>query len=201
MNEDKTDNRLENLEYVTYAYNTLYSSTSTRRKNNSDYDIADYADIPGYCSYMISKNGSVYSKKIKRLILSIQIPSGYYKIKLKSDDGAYNDKYIHVLVAMTYLKYIPSTRLIVVNHIDGDKSNNTLANLEVITQKENSKHSVKINYEKLFKKPIYYIKDGVHIRFSSAKEAAITTHIDHSSIIKSCKSPTKTAGGIKWFYV
>lgn len=201
-NEDKTDNNILNLEYVSYSYNTKYSMTSNRSKNTSIFNIELFNDIPNYTNYMISKNGEIYSKKLNRLCCISIIPSGYCKIKLKGDNGIYRDLYIHVLVAMTYMNYIQTDPNIVINHKDGNKQNNILNNLEIITQKENMKHSVKINNDKLFRKKVYYIDKNLQTNvYISAKDASIKTGIDHSSIIKSCKSDKKMAGKIKWFYL
>lgn len=200
INEDKLDNRLENLEYTTYRENTMQSMSSKRSKNNNTFDLLLFKDIPNYANYMISTCGEIYSKKLKRLCCATILPNGYHKIKLKNDMNTYKDLYVHVLVAMTYLQYIPSTNKIVINHKDGNKGNNTLDNLEIITQKENMEHSVKMNNTKIFRKPVYYINNGKKVSFISAKNACDVTGIDNSSILKSCKSETMLAGGIKWYY-
>lgn len=201
-NENKIDNRLENLEYVTYAENTKYSSTSTRTKNCTLFDLLQFQDIPNYPNYMISKNAEIYSKKVKRLCRLTILPNGYHKMKLKGNNGVYKDCYAHVLVAMTYLNYIPSTKKIVINHIDGIKGNNHVSNLEVTTQKENMKHSVTMNHATIFRKAVYYINEqGCKVEFPSAKDASITTGIDNSSILKSCKSNYRLAGKYRWYFI
>ncbi len=201
-NENKIDNRLENLEYVTYAENTKYSATSTRTKNCTLFDLLQFQDIPNYSNYMISKNAEIYSKKVKRLCRLTILPNGYHKMKLKGNNGKYKDCYAHVLVAMTYLKYIPSTNKNVINHIDGIKGNNHISNLEVTTQKENMKHSVTMNRATIFRKAVYYINDlDSKVEFPSAKEASIITGIDNSSILKSCKSDYRLAGKHRWYFI
>lgn len=200
-NENKTDNRLENLEYISYNENTKYSATCTRTKNCKSFDLLQFQEIPNYTNYMISKNAEIYSKKIKRLCRLTILPNGYHKIKLKGNNGAYKDCYVHVLMAITYLQYIPSTNKIVINHIDGIKGNNQLDNLEITTHKENMKHSVNINNATIFRKAVYYLNEnGQKINFNSAKEAYIATGIDNSSILKSCKSTNCTAGKKKWYF-
>jgi hypothetical protein len=46
---------------------------------------------------------------------------------------------LHRLIADTFIKNVDG---LTVNHIDGDTLNNTLTNLEVVTQKENQLHAV-----------------------------------------------------------
>ena len=200
-NENKLDNNLDNLEYISYRENTMYSMTSSRTKNTNMFNLEDFKDIPSYTNYMVSKKGEVYSKSIKRLSCVTTLPNGYKKIKLKADDKKYKDIYVHVIVAMTYLNYIPSNNKIVVNHINGKKGDNNLENLEIITQKENMLHSIKINNHKIFRRSVYYIDEHeTKIIYTSAKEASKKTGIDNSSILKSCKSIDKKAGNIKWYY-
>ena len=201
-NEDKTDSRLENLEYITYGENTKYSASSKRSINKTDFNLLHFQDIPNYKNYMISRNAEIYSKILKRLCCLSILPNGYHKIKLKDDTGVYKDLYVHVLVAITYLGYVPSTSKIVINHIDGMKGNNHLDNLEIITQKENMKHSININRATIFRKMVYYIDEhNCRIEFPSAKDASIKTGIDNSSILKSCKSDFRLAGKRRWFFV
>jgi hypothetical protein len=202
INEDKLDNHIYNLEYITYKDNTIYSMNNQRVKNTNIFNISEFVDIPKYTNYMVSKKGEIYSKNIKRLCRITILPSGYHKIKCKSDDNIFKDLYIHVIVAMTYLNYVPSSNMIVVNHIDGNKGNNNLDNLEIITQKENMKHSTMINNHTIFRRAVYYIDNDEHIiQYKSAKEASNKTGIDNSSILKSCKSLNKKAGNIKWNFI
>jgi hypothetical protein len=197
--ENKLNNNLSNLEYITYRDNTLYSCSSKRSKNQKEFDINKFLNIPGCGNYMVSKCGDIYSKKMRRLCCTTILPNGYHKLKLLKDNGVYKDYYVHVLVAMTYLSHTPGTGF-VVNHKDGIKGNNKLDNLEVITQKENMIHSVKMNSECIFRRGVYYINEtGQEIRFKSAKEACLATGIDNSSILKSCKANRK-AGNLKWYF-
>ena len=199
--EDKTNNHIDNLEYLTYRENTMYSMTSKRTKNLNKFELSDFIDIPNYEDYMVSKSGDIYSKNLKRLACYTIIPSGYHKIKMKSNNNIYKDLYIHVIVAISYLNYIPHNNY-VINHIDGNKGNNNLNNLEIVTQKDNMKHSVIINNDKIFRRGVYYINnDNEKVSYISAKEASSITGIDNSSILKSCKSDNKKAGNIKWRFM
>ena len=89
---------------------------------------------PEDTKYLIYPNGKVFSKKTNKL-LTPQIDShGYYQVSISG-----KTKSLHRLVAETYLPNTLNKRE--VNHIDGDKGNNNVTNLEWSTSKENKKHA------------------------------------------------------------
>ena len=65
---------------------------------------------------------------------------GYLLVNLYRD-GKPRNFLVHRLVAMAFLGGIP--RGMQVNHKDGDKKNNRLENLEVVTQEENRAHAMR----------------------------------------------------------
>ena len=203
-NEIKTDNRLENLEYITQSENIRHSYKSSRSItiNTKSYDLTQFREISINPDYMISHNGDLYSKKSQRLQTPSRIPAGYYRIAIKNTEGVLKSYSIHVLVAMTYLQYVPSTSDIVINHIDGNKGNNHVDNLEIITQKENMRHSVILNDANIFRRAVFYHdEEGIRHEFPSAKVACISTGIDNSTILKSCKSDVRLAGTYRWYFI
>ena len=97
-----------------------------------------------YPSYLIYKDGQVYSTIFKRFLKQSSL-SGYYGVTLSNKIG-YKAKYIHRLVAETY---IPNTKnKECVNHKDGNKLNNSVDNLEWVTHKENVIHAYRIGLNK-----------------------------------------------------
>ncbi len=66
---------------------------------------------------------------------------GYYHVTL-SGGGKQITKEVHRLVANAFLGEMPKGYH--TNHIDGDKSNNSDANLEYVTPSENQKHSFRL---------------------------------------------------------
>lgn len=96
--------------------------------------------IEGFENYEVSNLGQVrsfYTREAKVLKPSIN-KDGYLKVGLRKDGKQYL-KSIHRLVATAFIPN-PEDKL-QVNHIDGDKQNNTVFNLEWVTCKENIQHA------------------------------------------------------------
>lgn len=85
----------------------------------------------------IVKNGPGYRYRKGRWLKSHPIPNGYLQIALGKAEKKY---YIHHLVITTWGPPKPSDRQ-EVNHIDGNKRNNIIANLEWVTRLENDQHA------------------------------------------------------------
>ena len=94
--------------------------------------------IPGYESfYEISTEGRIRNLRSGRL-LKTQSNQPYYQVWL-SRNGLKEIKKVHQLVALTFLGEPPDG--CIVNHIDLDKHNNRLSNLEYKTHLENLQHA------------------------------------------------------------
>lgn len=94
-------------------------------------------------NYFVSKCGNIWSNKsgeIKKLKAGKNI-HGYLSIVLR-DNGKSKTTSVHRIVAKNFIDNFKD--FLDVNHIDGDKTNNRLENLEMVTRSENIKHAVKI---------------------------------------------------------
>jgi hypothetical protein len=89
--------------------------------------------------YQISNLGNVKSIRFdKQKLLLPQINSkGYYFVVL-CDKTKRKQIQIHQLVAMAFLNHIPCKMEFVINHINFDKKDNKVSNLEIVTNRENS---------------------------------------------------------------
>ena len=97
-----------------------------------------YKDIVGFEGiYQVSNFGNVKNQHGK-ILKTYQINSGYLCLKLHAATGKRSGHLVHRLVATAFLDN-PKTE---VNHIDGNKHNNTLTNLEWCTRSENIRHAL-----------------------------------------------------------
>lgn len=97
-----------------------------------------FKDIKRNPNYMIDELGNVYSKRFNKILTPKHNHDGYLRISLWKDN---KNEFIgiHRLVAETFIEN-PFNKPFV-NHIDGNKQNNNVENLEWVTQKENIQHA------------------------------------------------------------
>lgn len=103
--------------------------------------------IKDYPMYMINTNGDIVSSWRGKKLTHHDNGLGYMMVFLKKENGLGRWQYVHRLLAIQFIdipyklsiKYKPEE--LWVNHIDGNKSNNQLDNLEWTTINENIQHS------------------------------------------------------------
>ncbi len=158
----------------------------------------DFVELHGFSSYLISPiTGQVFDKS-KHLLVGFHLNNGYLRATLIND---YNQKvkvYLHKIMASQFLTYPKRGGKLYVNHIDGNRLNNKLENLEWVTNRENSCHGRKskskyigVSYEKdrgLYKASILYEGKRLTLgRFDnpiSALNSLLEFEINHNLINK-----------------
>lgn len=94
--------------------------------------------IPDFPGYFCDQEGKVYSNKSGHLCLrrSSLIGAGYASVQLWKN-GKNFPRYIHRLVLEVFSGLKPGHEC---NHKDGNKTNNSLENLEWVTKSQNQRH-------------------------------------------------------------
>ena len=99
-----------------------------------------WKDLPEYeDKYMVSNQGRVYSKGRKKILTMKNNHDGYLRIQIYAGNNTCRFVSTHRLVALAFIDNPENKPFI--NHKDGNKANNTVSNLEWVTQKENIIHA------------------------------------------------------------
>lgn len=149
-----------------------------------------------YSGYSISSFGRVQNSKSGKYLKPRLRPDGYLDVKLLVNGKQYQ-RLVHRLVAEYF---IPNPdKLPQVNHIDEDKTNNKVWNLEWVTRSENinhSKHKYESEVQQLDPETGEVIKT-----FKSTKEAGRELGLDNGGGISLvCRGEGKTYKGYGWRY-
>lgn len=172
-----------------------------------------YKDIIGWEDrYQISNYGNIKSKRKNIVMKPCITKAGYLHITLKnSKTKMIKSIDIHRLVALHFIEN-PENKLWI-NHIDNNKLNNCVSNLEWCTPKENMAHCIVQGrlrpqngadaIRKKYSKPVKQLtltRDIINI-FESTNDASRKTNIDQGSIVKACNGIYKQYKGYVWEYI
>ena len=92
--------------------------------------------------YEVSNLGNVRNKKTKAVLSQEDTGNAYLCVGLQIDKGVYKKTRVHRMVAMTFLEFQRTEERNEVDHINGNKSDNSVDNLRWCTHKENMNNPV-----------------------------------------------------------
>ena len=165
-------------------------------------NVGEIKGFENFFDYEVSTMGRVKSlKRGKEKIMKIGIGSdGYMVIRLCSN-GKYKTIKVHKLIALAFIPNNDKNKD-QINHIDEDKSNNNVDNLEWCSRVYNNNYGTRTERmkEKVSKKVYCLELDKI---FSSTREAERFLGISCSNISRCCNHEKcyKTASGYHWFYI
>lgn len=165
--------------------------------------------VKGFERYSVSNLGNVRNDNSGKLLSKRKASNGYLRVNLRTGKVAYEKPtviHVHRLVAEAFLPLVDGKTY--VNHIDGNKENNNVQNLEWCTAQENSEHAYRtqVNYQKdcnvniikaqnARKKRISMISNGrVCAVFSSKTEAAKKLGVSEKTVYNYLHNVTKPIG-------
>lgn len=145
--------------------------------------------------YYISKDGSkiIDNKRKKEMTFSVSVDN-YKIVQLQTENGKRATLYVHKIINQVIKggKYEE-----IVDHVNGKRDDNSVDNLEAVTQKENIIRALGKGVKQI------NLKTGETIAiFRTVTAAALALKMKKDGHISSvCNKKRKTAGGFGWEYV
>jgi hypothetical protein len=153
--------------------------------------------------YLVSSAGRLQNKNTCQIYQgnATSNDSGYRIFRVTLDDGKRKTMFVHRVVATTF---IPNpSNFSTVNHIDFDRSNNNVKNLEWASASMQAVHKQTRSSGTRRGVPVaQYTRDGLTLLrvFASATEAQNTLKIDKRQIVQGCRGQKKVVHGFTWKY-
>ena len=202
---NKLNNTVDNLEWVSQQENVLHAYRNNLIKKtcfyNKQEDIEDevWKEIED-SHYLVSNYGRV-KNIVKNNILAGKRDTGYVRYEITKNDGSRKTYLAHRLVMCAFKQIDLEDKSGVVNHINGDKMDNRLENLEWVTKSDNM---LKAYYEtKTNSKTRPIIQYDLNMNFikewNGANEAARNLGLRQSGITAACQRKGSSAG-FQWRY-
>lgn len=220
--DKKTGERLELFESTSLAAKSVYHSTKNKAPRNAissaakgcvpnaygykwEYDYGEFIEgetwreiPPDALGFPSREKTNYHISDMGRL----RCPNGFIRIPYTNPVGYLSLSieghlfYAHRIVALTFLEKIPGKPL--VNHIDGDKGNCNVYNLEFVTHLENNIHARDTGLNKQVIGVCQYDLSGRFIkRYTSISQASKALNVSQTYIYKGLYSGY-TSAGFQW---
>jgi hypothetical protein len=151
--------------------------------------------------YFVSTHGKIRNRKGELLRQRLDV-AGYPRVNLCDFGGKKLQRIVHRLVAVAFIPN-PLNKP-TVNHIDGNRANNNVTNLEWATMAENNSKKVFLSATRKGRGVVQLspVGDFIH-EWPKIIDAASSLNLSHDCIGKCCqRRPNfKTCGGFAWKYV
>ncbi len=205
---NKLNNTVENLQWCTYSQNTQHAVDNNLIHLSKSIEVFQgsleneiWKPVFNSKRYRVSNLGRVLNIETNRILKGKQ-SSGYIRYELTFEDKKRKTFLGHRLVYYAFhpeFDIFNTTR--VINHIDGNKQNNKLDNLEECSKSENMLHSYYVTKTNTKARPVvqYDLSMNFIKEFNSASEAARSLNIRQGLITGACQRKG-TSHGFAWRY-
>lgn len=154
-----------------------------------------WIEIKDFPNYEVSNLGVVRNKTTKQVKRFSDNGRGYLRGTFyKNNKGT--TLYLHRILAIAFLEN--PNNYPEVNHKDGDKTNNSLENLEWCSSQDNQMHKMYVLKHGNCK-TVECVETGA--TYPSTMEAERATNCDHRHISECCRGIRTICGGYHWRYV
>lgn len=168
---------------------------------DGSYQVSNYGRVKSVDRHIQQGTSTVFRKS--KILRPAKTRKGYLDNHMQINKKPVN-KAVHLIVWSAF--YGKPEKGYEVNHIDENKMNNTLDNLNLLTHKENvnwGTHNARmaktISEKHRLKRAIIQYKDGVEVkRYQSMMECQRETGIYHAAISACCWGKRKTHHGYTW---
>ena len=109
-------------------------------ENFSKYQVSNLGNVKSKDRYTKAKDDEIIHRK-EFLLKEFINKKGYKQVTLYDDNGKPKTMRVHKLVALAFIEN--KNNLPQINHIDGNKLNNEVSNLEWISNYDNMQHAIK----------------------------------------------------------
>ncbi len=149
-------------------------------------------------SYFITEDGKCYNSKTGKYLKGQEGKNGYFSYNLTLPDGSKKRMYAHRLVAIAFL---PNNDLKKnqINHIDGNKLNNNVDNLEWVTSEQNQQHAISTGLRSFNHIYCFNKEKQLVAEYKTLKEAAKAVNRTETLIGQEVNKDVKSlCGGFYW---
>lgn len=151
--------------------------------------------------YFITTDGKCKNQCTNKWLKGQVSKNGYLTYSIKINKDISKRLYAHRMVAETYIPKIKNKTE--VNHIDGNKLNNHVTNLEWVNSSENKKHAINMRLYDNKLKTIYCFSEDRELvaTYRSVADASKVTGIGRSQLSVACNTnPKIPSHGFYWSF-